>query len=49
MSNGQSTSLWRERLKSPLTWHYAGFVGLLVLVIGMSVRLGMDWAATNSH
>ena len=49
MSNGQSTSLWRERLKSPLTWHYAGFVVLLVLVIGMSVRLGMDWAATNSH
>ena len=49
MSNGQSTSLWRERLKSPLTWHYAGFTILLVLVIGMSVRLGMDWVATNSH
>jgi type IV pilus assembly protein PilO len=49
MSNGQSTSLWRERLKSPLTWHYVGFAILLVLVIGMSVRLGMDWVATNSH
>lgn len=49
MSNGKSTSLLRERLKSPLTWHYAGFAVLLVLVIGMSVRLGMDWAATNSH
>jgi type IV pilus assembly protein PilO len=40
---------WRERLTSPLTWHYAGFALLLVLVIGLSVRLGMDWAATNGR
>ncbi len=39
----------RERLASPLTWHYAGFAILLLLVIGLSVRLGLDWAATNSR
>jgi hypothetical protein len=41
------TSTWRERLASPLTWHYAGFAVLLVLVIGLAVRFGLDWAATN--
>jgi Tfp pilus assembly protein PilO len=40
---------WRERLTSPLTWHYAGFVLLLALVIGLAIRFGMDWAATDSH
>jgi len=40
-------SFWRERLTSPLTWHYAGFAVLLVLVIGLGIRFGMDWAATN--
>ncbi len=43
------TTPWRERLASPLTWHYAGFGVLLVLVIGLSIRLGFDWAATNGH
>jgi hypothetical protein len=42
-------SQWRERLTSPLTWHYAGFAVLLVVVIGLSVRLGLDWAATNGR
>jgi type IV pilus assembly protein PilO len=42
-------SLWRERLSSPLTWHYAGFAVLLVVAIGLSVRLGLDWVATNSR
>jgi hypothetical protein len=42
------SSVWRERLASPLTWHYAGFVVLLVLVICLSVRFGLDWAATSS-
>ena len=37
-----------ESLRSPLTWHYAGFALLLVLVIGLSIRLGLDWAATNT-
>jgi hypothetical protein len=40
-------SPWRERLTSPLTWHYAGFAVLLLLVIGLGIRFGLDWAATN--
>jgi type IV pilus assembly protein PilO len=40
---------WRERLASPLTWHVAGFVILLAVAIALGVRLGMDWAATDSH
>jgi len=43
------TNPWRERLASPLTWHYAGFGVLLVLVIGLAIRFGFDWAATNGH
>jgi hypothetical protein len=49
MTSSSPTSPWRERLASPLTWHYAGFVVLLLLVIGLTVRLGMDWAATNGR
>ena len=49
MSDGRPSSFWRERLASPLTWHYAGFVVLLLLVIGLSIRLGLDWAATNDR
>jgi type IV pilus assembly protein PilO len=45
----QPASPWRERLASPLTWHYAGFAVLLLVVIGLGVRLGLDWAATNSR
>jgi len=48
MSN-QPVSAWRERLASPLTWHYAGFGVLLLLVTILSVRLGLDWVATNSR
>jgi type IV pilus assembly protein PilO len=39
---------WRERMASPLLWHYAAFVALLVAVIGLSIRFGMDWHATNA-
>ncbi|MGH9598722.1 MAG: hypothetical protein ACRD27_02565 [Terracidiphilus sp.] len=49
MSIGGGSSLWRERLTSPLTWHYAGFGVLLALTIGLGVRFGMDWAATDTH
>jgi len=49
MIDGSPKSLWRERLASPLTWHYAGFAVLLVAVIGLSIRLGLDWAATNGR
>lgn len=43
----QPASAWRERLTSPLTWHYAGFAVLLVVAAVLAVRLGLDWAATN--
>jgi hypothetical protein len=49
MNDGSAKPLWRERLTSPLNWHYAGFAVLLVVVIGLAVRLGMDWAATNDR
>ncbi len=42
-------SLWRERLASPLTWHYSGFAVLLVLVIALAVRFALDWAAISAH
>jgi type IV pilus assembly protein PilO len=45
----QPASPWRERLASPLTWHYAGFAVLLMVVIGLGIRLGLDWAATNGR
>jgi Tfp pilus assembly protein PilO len=48
MNKGPS-SLWLERLTSPLTWHLAGFAVLFVLVIILSIRFGMDWAATNGR
>lgn len=44
-----TTSTWRERLTSPLTWHYVVFSVLLVGVIALSVRFGLDWAAISSH
>jgi hypothetical protein len=46
---GEAPSVWRERLTSPLTWHYVGFAVLLAVVIVLGVRLGMDWTATDSH
>jgi Tfp pilus assembly protein PilO len=47
MSSSRIPSIWRERLTSPLTWHYAAFVVLLAAVIVLSIRFGMDWSATN--
>jgi len=49
MSANGSTSHWRERLASPLTWHFAGLLVLLVVAVVLAIRLGMDWAAMNSH
>jgi Tfp pilus assembly protein PilO len=43
-----STS-WRERLTSPLTWHVFACAVLGVLVLILGIRLGMDWAATNGR
>jgi hypothetical protein len=42
-----SSAAWRERLRSPLTWHVAGFVVLLFVVIGLGIRFGLDWAAIS--
>jgi hypothetical protein len=47
MSSNGTPTLWRERLASPLTWHFIAFAVLLVAVIGLSVRFGLDWAATS--
>jgi Tfp pilus assembly protein PilO len=47
-STSQSISL-RERLTSPLTWHIVACTALAVLVLVLGIRLGMDWAATNSR
>jgi uncharacterized iron-regulated membrane protein len=49
MKKPSSSTLWRERLASPLTWHYVGAGLMLLLVIGLAVRVGMDWAATNGR
>jgi Tfp pilus assembly protein PilO len=48
MSSSRTPSLWRERLASPLTWHYAGFAALLAAVIILSIRFSLDWSATDS-
>ena len=44
-----TSSPWRERLASPLTWHVAGFVALLALTVLLAVRLGLDWAAMDTN
>ncbi len=49
MSTSRTSTTWRERLASPLTWHFAGLAVLLVLAIGLAIRLGLDWAAMDSH
>lgn len=49
MSANGSSSTWRERLASPLTWHIAGCAVLLILAVVLAVRLGMDWVALNNN
>ena len=46
--SAQTASKWRERLASPLTWHFAGVGVLALLTIVLGVRFAMDWAATSS-
>jgi type IV pilus assembly protein PilO len=43
------SSVWIERLTSPLTWHLAGFTVMLALVVVLGAKFGMDWVATNGH
>jgi type IV pilus assembly protein PilO len=38
----------RERLASPLTWHYVGLAVMILIVVGLAIRLGFDWSATDS-
>lgn len=47
MNENGTSATWRERLASPLTWHFAGFAVLLVVAVGLAIRLGMDWADMN--
>lgn len=47
--SARTSSDWREHLTSPLTWHVAGLVLLLVAAAGLAIRLGLDWAAMDSH
>ena len=45
--NGTPVPAWRERIASPLTWHYVGFGLLLAAVIVLATRYAMDWAVTS--
>lgn len=47
--NPKETDVWRERLASPLTWHYVGFAVLLGVVIFLATRFALDWAATSTR
>jgi len=44
----QNTVNTRERLSSPLTWHYVGVAVLSIIVIGLAIRLVLDWSATSA-
>ncbi|HEY3705426.1 MAG TPA: hypothetical protein VGL22_10225 [Terracidiphilus sp.] len=45
--NAKTNEVWRERLASPLTWHYVGFAALLAVVIVLATRFALDWAVTS--
>lgn len=47
--NTATPSVWRERLASPLTWHFAGCGLLLVLAAVLGTRFALDWAATSGR
>jgi type IV pilus assembly protein PilO len=44
-----ATSARREQMASPLIWHYAGLAVMIALVLGLAIRLGIDWSATNER
>ncbi|HEX7727817.1 MAG TPA: hypothetical protein VF392_02190 [Terracidiphilus sp.] len=46
--NESSRITWQERLRSPLTWHIAGFVLLALVVSVLAVRFALDWSATST-
>ena len=45
----EKRSVWQERLSSPLTWHYAGFMVLAAFVVVLGARFALDWTALSSH
>jgi type IV pilus assembly protein PilO len=45
----EKRSVWRERLSSPLTWHYAGFIVLAAVVVVLGARFALDWTALSSR
>ncbi len=44
----RKTITWRERLASPLTWHFAGFGVLLIVLVVLAIRFGLDWAVIRA-
>jgi len=44
-----TTSPRREQMASPLIWHYIGLAVVIALVLGLAIRLGIDWSATNDR
>jgi type IV pilus assembly protein PilO len=48
MSAVDTSSTWREQVKSALIWHYIGLAALILLVVGLGIRLGLDWRAISS-
>jgi type IV pilus assembly protein PilO len=38
----------RERLASPLTWHWVGFAVMILFVSVLAIRLALDWSATGA-
>jgi type IV pilus assembly protein PilO len=44
----QNSVTMRERLASPLTWHYIGLAVMILIALGLAIRLGFDWSATNA-
>ena len=44
-----ATSPRREQMASPLIWHYIGLAVMIALALGLAIRLGIDWSATNDR
>jgi len=40
---------WRERVNAPLPRYIAGLAAMLFLVVGLTVRLALDWAVISSR
>ena len=47
--SAKEPSVRRDQMSSPLAWHCAGLAIMILLVLAMAIRLGMDWSATNGR